>query len=373
MNFKYMSMVAIAASAAMSFTACDDDDENDPVSTTDYVNAECTTANVKSWGNYMIAVANLLASDASTLQNQWTSSYAAFFKAQDALVSAEEIVDGCSDIANEVGEAKIGDPLSLYESGETEKALFAVESWYSWHSRDDYRNNIFSVRNSYYCSLDGTVDNVSLKEAVKAVDAELDAKVESAIAKAAQAIYAIPQPFRNNINSAEAKAAQVACNELAELLGGELKNSLEKIDKLVLDAVVANYVDNVVLPTYANLKERNAALLTAVKAFAANPSDEAFVSCANAWLSAREPWETSEAFLFGPVADLGLDPNMDSWPLDQKGICNILTSGKYEELNWDGDYDEESESIASAQSLRGFHTLEYLIFKEGQARTIKSL
>ena len=42
----------------------------------------------------------------------------------------------------------------------------------------------------------------------------------------------------------------------------------------------------------------------------------AFKAAALLWITAREPWETSEAFLFGPVADKGLDPNMDSWPLD---------------------------------------------------------
>ena len=71
------------------------------------------------------------------------------------------------------------------------------------------------------------------------------------------------------------------------------------------------------------------------------------------------------------VADKGLDPNMDSWPLDQDGIVQILTSGNYSNLNWDGDYDEEDDKIAGAQALRGYHTLEYLIFKDGEARTIQ--
>ena len=108
-----------------------------------------------------------------------------------------------------------------------------------------------------------------------------------------------------------------------------------------------------------------------VKAFQSAPSSSNFEKCAEAWLLAREPWETSEAFLFGPVADKGLDPNMDSWPLDQDGIVQVLTSGKYDELNWDGDFDEDNDAIAKAQSLRGFHTLEYLIFKDGQARKLK--
>ena len=37
---------------------------------------------------------------------------------------------------------------------------------------------------------------------------------------------------------------------------------------------------------------------------------------------------------------------------------------KRQDLNWDGDYDEEDDKIAGAQALRGYHTLEYLIFKD---------
>jgi hypothetical protein len=66
---------------------------------------------------------------------------------------------------------------------------------------------------------------------------------------------------------------------------------------------------------------------------------------------------------------MGLDPNMDSWPLDQAQIAQILKSQNFSGLNWeDGDSDEK---IEGAQSLRGFHTLEYLIFKDGKARTVK--
>ena len=62
---------------------------------------------------------------------------------------------------------------------------------------------------------------------------------------------------------------------------------------------------------------------------------------------------------------------MDSWPLDQSGIVNILKSQDFSDLNWSGEYDEDNKKIEDAQSLRGFHTLEYLIFKNGKARTVK--
>ena len=136
------------------------------------------------------------------------------------------------------------------------------------------------------------------------------------------------------------------------------------------DAIINQYVDNVVLPTYSDLKTKNSALYDAVVSFGNNPSNAGFQAICNAWLAAREPWESSEAFLFGPVADYGLDPNMDSWPLDQDAIVNILTSQNWNAMEWTGDYDEDDEAIAAAQNVRGFHTLEFLAFRDGKARTL---
>ncbi len=70
---------------------------------------------------------------------------------------------------------------------------YAVESWYSWHSRDDYTNNIYSIRNAYYGSLDGKVSDKSISKLVWS-QCGVDMKVSAAITTAASAIQAIPQP-----------------------------------------------------------------------------------------------------------------------------------------------------------------------------------
>ena len=63
----------------------------------------------------------------------------------------------------------------------------------------------------------------SLSKLVEKYNAELDADVKKAITNAANAIQAIPQPFRNNINSNEAQAAMEACAELSDILENDLK------------------------------------------------------------------------------------------------------------------------------------------------------
>lgn len=170
--------------------------------------------------------------------------------------------------------------------------------------------------------------------------------------------------MKKNLLMVAALAAGLAWTSCSEDKSEEIVED-SKLEMSILDPIVTTYADGVVVPTYKSLKEKNEALYDAVSALCANPSDKAFEDAAEAWLESREPWEKSEAFLFGPVDALGLDPNMDSWPLDQAGIEQILASGDWGALEW----TEDSEAEA-AQGVRGFHTLEYLLFKDGEARTI---
>lgn len=380
-NFFYAA--ALVLGLAFTATACSDDDDNSTVNPADI---EYNSENAASWHNYMRNVAALLKADATNLYDSWNTSYkggasfATSFKAYNGAYNfssawncIEQVIDGCVEISNEVGETKIGDPYNKYMANNVTEALYAVESWYSWHSRDDYTNNIYSIRNAYYGSLDGKVSDKSISKLVAGVNAELDMKVSAAITTAASAIQAIPQPFRNNINSQETVAAIKACEELESVLDKELKPYIRDNSTInsneALDPIVENYVNVVVLPTYKDLKEKNSTLYDAVVALANNPSNSAFETACNAWITAREPWEESEAFLFGPVDELGLDPNMDSWPLDQNAIVQILNSQKWGDLEWsEGDDDAKVES---AQNVRGFHTLEFLLFKDGKPRTVK--
>ena len=200
----------------------------------DYVYDE---SNATAWAQYMRNTAQLLVDDVTLLCDEWEDSYANEFKKHNGgdftsgLSCIEQLIDGCIEIAGEVGGAKIGEPYDLYVSGKTQEALYAVESWYSWHSRDDYTNNIYSIRNAYYGSRDGSINNNSLSKLVAKYDAELDSKVKTAITAAAAAIQAIPQPFRNNINSVEAQTAMVACANLSTVLEDELKPFLQNATK----------------------------------------------------------------------------------------------------------------------------------------------
>ena len=380
----YLFAISLFA-GVLVLTSCKDDNEKNPggQTGTNLYDIDYSSANAQNWGEYMLRVSSLLKNDAQTLYDDWVTSYnggapfSTIFKTHNtsaypsAFSCIEQILDGCADIANEVGDAKIKDPYDYYVSGDVTKALYAVESWYSWHSREDYSNNIISIRNAYYGTRDGSVSPNSISALISANDAARDAEIVAAITGAYNKILAIPQPFRNHIVCAESEEAMEACLALEvklDNLKSYIRDNLSQDPKL--DAIITTYVDNVVIPTYADLKDRTAALYNACAAFKAAPGNQAFEECADKWMLARTPWETSEAFLFGPVNSEGLDPNMDSWPLDQVAIVNILTSGDFSDMDWSAG-DSEAE-ITAAQNVRGFHTLEFLIFKNGNPRSINN-
>ena len=373
----------------LGFTACNNDNNEKPGIpegtadvTIDENNIDVTAQNIGTWTQYATAVANLLAKDASDLNKAWSESYndgepyAQTFKTfggeyKSAAACVQQIVDGCIDIAGEVGTAKIGEPRDLWETGKYTEAVYAVESWYSWHSIDDYSNNIISIRNAFNGTRNNTEAAHSLAAFTKAKDATLYASVKAKIETAYNAIKGMNAPFRSHIGSNSVVAAQDACAALVDVLEKDLTSFVsQNADDKELEVIVSTYVDQVVLPTYTDLVDKTATLRQAIVILSNQPSSANFKKAADLWIDAREPWETSEAFLFGPVADLGLDPNMDSWPLDVDAIKGVMESGKIEELiKWEGEYDEDNEDIEAVQNVRGFHTLEFLLFKNGKART----
>lgn len=398
---KNVFLVALLAMGLTTFTACDEENNEKtiPEGIAD-VNFEedqtaVTDANLTNWVQYSVQVANLLTKDASDLKNAWTDSYNGGDAYSEQFKNpgtgktfasysncVQQIIEGCADIANEVGTAKIGEPRDLWEKGSYKDAVYAVESWYSFHSIDDYTNNILSIRNAVYGTRNGEQAAQSVASYLKANNVSLYNSLVTKITTAVNAIQGIKSPLRSFLGSNTVLAAQNACSALEKVLTNDLKPVMMAASEEDLKPIIINYTDNVVLPTYADLLADNTALNTAIRTLA-NTANEyqagtktvadvnlAFKAAALQWITAREPWETSEAFLFGPVADKGLDPNMDSWPLDVDALKNTLASGKFDNLTWEGEFDEDDETIAAVQNVRGFHTLEFLLFYNGTPRTL---
>ena len=126
--------------------------------------------------------------------------------------AAEEILQGCIDIADEVGNTKIGRP----HIGSSEEDKNYIESPYSLNSIEDFADNIRSIENAYTGSLAG---DASVSDYIKSVNADLDSRVRAAITAAIAAIELIPDPFAKNATGQLAGKAVEACgDDLVEVL-----------------------------------------------------------------------------------------------------------------------------------------------------------
>ena len=135
--------------------------------------------------------------------------------------AAEEIIAGCVDIADEVADAKMGNP---YLSSTPEERDY-IESPYSCTSTIDFADNIISIRNAYEGAQTG---DYSISNYVYLHDAELDGKVRAAIADAIASIKKI-QDFENTAKgNPQVKEAIEKVEALSKLLDDEVIALLAK-------------------------------------------------------------------------------------------------------------------------------------------------
>ena len=102
-------------------------------------------------------------------------------------------------------------------------------------------------------------------------------------------------------------------------------------------AILTQYVNGVVVPTYRSLADNAIELSDLCSELKESPSQALLQEACNKWIEARKYWELSEAFLYGAAADYYIDPHIDSWPLQKNQLDNILANSTLiAELNEDG-------------------------------------
>src|SRR5262245_7692949 len=121
-------------------------------------------------------------------------------------------------------------------------------------------------------------------------------------------------------------------------------------------ALLAGVPSTVILGTYQDLEAKAIALRTAVNTLNTTPTDPNRTAAKDAWRAARRPWEEAEGFLFGPVETQGIDPAIDSWPVNRVDLDAVLAGS----ATLNQAYIDGLEG-----TLKGFHTIEYLLFGTG--------
>lgn len=128
-----------------------------------------------------------------------------------------------------------------------------------------------------------------------------------------------------------------------------------------LRQVLANLVNNVIVPTYTNLANETEALERTLNGLTPNTITQAQINSAcDDFKQARKYWEQSEAFLMGAASDFDVDPTIDSWPLNRSLLLSYFNNGMNDEMLEDA-------------TILGFHALEFILFRDGQPRKVAEL
>ena len=125
--------------------------------------------------------------------------------------AAEEVLQGCMDICDEVGSLKIGKPAN----GASEEDKNYIESPYSLNSIVDFQDNIISIKNSYRGSKAG---DASISDFIKSVNPALDKEVIEKIDAAIETIGKIKEPFAKHATEPESEAAIASLESLMKSL-----------------------------------------------------------------------------------------------------------------------------------------------------------
>ena len=125
--------------------------------------------------------------------------------------------------------------------------------------------------------------------------------------------------------------------------------------------IIEHISDDVIIATYADLDVKADLLLTSLNTLENDPTPANLEAAQQAWRDARRPWELSEGFLYGPVDTKGLDPAMDSWPVNVTDLDNVLASSNALTVEYVDGLDG---------TLKGFHTIEYLLFGENGDKAV---
>ena len=151
------------------------------------------------------------------------------------------------------------------------------------------------------------------------------------------------------------------------------------VNEQKMEAIANQYVTNTIYQTYGaiadatnQLYENLAAVTEKFKTDPQSVSQSDIDNICQIFLEAREEWEKSEAFLYGAATDFGIDPHIDTWPLDADGLATALKNAD-QVAKLEGEDGIAYAGGKLGQELLGFHGIEFVIFRDGANRKIEDL
>ncbi len=113
--------------------------------------------------------------------------------------------------------------------------------------------------------------------------------------------------------------------------------------------MLANWADNIILPSYSDFSSRLSAMNAAYANFKADPSEVNLQGLRDAWFNAYLGWQAVAMFEIGPAETVGYRLQMNTYPADVVTLEQYLSSGSYD------------LTLPANRDVKGFPALDYLI------------
>ena len=114
-------------------------------------------------------------------------------------------------------------------------------------------------------------------------------------------------------------------------------------------ALLTNWADNIIIPSYTNYQAKVATLITNTATFNASPTVENLQMLRTSWLEAFKAYQYISMYSFGKAELLSLKECTNAYPTNTTGIDANIASGTY------------NLTLLSQYDKQGFPALDYLI------------
>lgn len=118
-------------------------------------------------------------------------------------------------------------------------------------------------------------------------------------------------------------------------------------------AMLVNWADNIIVPSYQSFADETGTLETAATNFSSNPDQQHLDSLRTQWYEAYKAWQHVASYQVGPAVDLRYRYNMNIYPVDTAGVHDNIAEGSYD------------LSLPAEQDRQGFPALDYLLYGLG--------
>lgn len=142
--------------------------------------------------------------------------------------------------------------------------------------------------------------------------------------------------------------------ETSEPEGNSLTN--QELQLLIL----TDFSYKVALANYSDMENKMLAFYSSCVNLENNTAHNELQQAQQEWKNARQAWEQSEAFLFGPVSTNNIDPSIDTWPVDFVALDSLLNTSHAFTQSFINSLGDE---------LKGFHPAEYLLWGPNGTKT----